>query len=185
MNMKRIFFFATPIDAAALLDRFEDNAPLKFIEMGNLETPSRETHTKSSKIPNIGISTNETGSGSKSYLVTYRDSEVHINNFIGTYGENRWSLSNGENENTVILTLAGIWRTGTLLPGNMSTLHETKQAQKLMRSFLSSLEKERFIKIELWWVGPEAMKMLKNGKRLSTTAQQSPSDYDLRIPDLQ
>ena len=45
--------------------------------------------------------------------------------FVGSGGQRRWMVSNGDKEESVLLTLAGLWKTGTLLPGTMSTLHKT------------------------------------------------------------
>lgn len=180
--MKRIFFFATPSDIVPVLKRFEVCALLKFVEIGNLETPNRMVYMEISQIPNPGISTHETGSLSKKYLVSHRSAKNIMRSFIGGKGESRWTLENGDNEETVVLNMAGLWETGTLLPGSIMTLHETPVAQQLMRWFLLALKKEKFIKIREWWVGHEAMEMLKAGRRLSTTAEQSPPEFDLKLP---
>ena len=178
--MKRILFFATPTDIVPVLKRFEANAPLKFVEMGNLPTPNRAIYLESSDIPNPGISTHERGGGSQSYMVSHRDTKNHMHAFVGRKGEKRWSLDNSDNNETVILTMAGLWKTGTLLPGTMDTLHETPVAQQLMKWFLSALKQEGFTKVRDWWLGKEALEMLKAGKRLTTTAEQSPPEFDLK-----
>jgi len=98
-------------------------------------------------------------------------------------GEKRWNLFNAHNEETVVLCLAGLWQTGTLLPGSIATLHETQGAQQLMKWFRTALKQEGFIKVREWWLGPEALEMLNAGKRLSTTAEQSPPEFDLTQPD--
>jgi hypothetical protein len=181
--MKRIFFFATPADITPVLNRLEANAPLKFVEMGNLTTPNRAIYLESAEIPNPGIATHETGSISQGYMVSHRDTKNHMHAFVGRKGEKRWSLDNGDNEETVILVMAGTWKTGTLLPGNMSTLHDNAVAQQLMKWFLSAMKQENFSKVREWWVGCEAMEMLKAGKRLTTTAEQSPPEFDLKLPE--
>lgn len=181
--MKRIFFFATPVDIVSVLNRFEANAPLKFVEMGNLTTSNRAIYLNSSEIPNPGIATYETGSLSQGYMVSHRDTKNNMHSFVGRKGEKRWSLDNSDNEETVILTMAGLGRTGTLLPGNMATLHETPVAQQLMKWFQSALKQEGFTKVRDWWLGREALAMLKAGKRLTTTAEQSPPEFDLTLPN--
>jgi hypothetical protein len=102
--------------------------------------------------------------------------------FTTNEGETIWSLNNGDNEHTIVLTMAGLWTDGTLLSGVVDTLHETSTAQQLMKWFLSALKKEGFSKIRRWWVGKEAMSMLKDGRRLATAAVQSPPEYDLKLP---
>ncbi len=39
------------------------------------------------------------------------------------------------------------------------------------------------MKVREWWLAREAMKMLKAGKRLTTTAEQSPPEFDLKLPE--
>jgi hypothetical protein len=178
--MKRILFFATPDDIVPVLRRFESNAPLKFVEMGNLTTPNRAIYLESSEIPNPGISTHETGNASAAYMVSHRDTKNHMQKLIGQRGEYRWTLDNGSNEETVILTMGGLWKDGILLEGLMDTLHQTPVAQQLMKWFLGALKQEGFTKVESWWLGKEALEMLRAGKRL-TQAAQSPPEFDLRL----
>lgn len=105
--MKRIHFFAPPVDIVPVLARFEANAPLKFVETGNLTTPDRTIFLRSEEIPEPGISTHETGGISRTYLVSLRETKHNARAFVGLAGERRWTLDNGDNDGTVILTMAG------------------------------------------------------------------------------
>ena len=178
--MKRIHFFSTPADIIPALRRFEANAPLKFVETSNLTSPERDIYLESQQIPSPGISTHETGNSSVSYMVSLRDTKNNVHTFIGHGGEKRWTLDNSDNEETVILTMAGLWKEEMLLPGLMDTMHETPISQQLMKWFVAALKAEGFTKVDNWWLGKEAMMMLKAGKRLSTTAEQSPPEFDLK-----
>ena len=179
--MKQILFFASPADIKSLLLIFEANASLKFVEMGTFSTPNRKIYLESSQIPNPGIATHETGSRSQGYMVSLRDTKNHMEVSTIKNGEKRWNLFNAHNEETVILVMGGIWKTGTLLPGSMATLHQNPAAQQLMKWFLAALKQDDFTKVREWWVGREAMEMLKAGKRLTTTAEQSPPEFDLQL----
>ncbi|NJM34877.1 MAG: hypothetical protein HC850_09420 [Rhodomicrobium sp.] len=180
--MKRIFFFATPRDIAPVLKTFEANAPLKFVGTENLTTPDREIYLDSTEIPNPGVSTHESGHGSTNYMVSHRDTKNNVHTLVGQNGEKRWVLDNCDNEEAVNLTMAGKWK-DMLLPGIMDTLHETPVAQQLMKWFLAALKAEGFTKVDMYWMGKEALEMLKAGKRLSTTAEQSPPEFDLKLPN--
>jgi hypothetical protein len=70
-----------------------------------------------------------------------------------------------------------------LLPGLADTLHQAQASQRLMKGFLQSLKRNGFTKVESWWLGPEAMQMLRGGKRLTKTAVQSPPEFDLKFPE--
>jgi len=112
-------------------------------------------------------------------MVSHRDTKNHMDVSVTKKGEKRWNLFNADNEETVSLIMAGLWKTGTLLPGGMATLYETPVAQQLMKWFLSALKQEGFTKVQDWWLGKEALEMLKAGRRLTTTAEQSPPEFDL------
>jgi hypothetical protein len=183
--LKRIFFFATPGDILPVLKRFETNAPLKYIKLGNDPTPDRPYYLSGDTLPNPGIATHETGGRSgASYMVTLSEDshDIYVQTRTINTGEKRWILNNSDNENTVCLGLACLWK-DMLLPGIMDTMHNTPKAQQLMKWFNAALKKEGFTKVDLYWLGPEALAMLKAGKRLSKTAEQSPPAYDLKLPD--
>lgn len=179
--MKRILFFATPADITPVLLRLEANAPLKFVEMGTLTHPDRAIHLHASQVPNLGIATHETGSRSQGFMVSHRDTKNHMSTSITKKGEKRWNLFNADNEETVVMATGGKWK-DMLLPGEIGTLHQTPVAQQLMKWFLAALKAEGFIKIDMYWIGKEALGMLKAGKRLSKTAEQSPPEFDLKPP---
>ena len=185
--MKRVYFFATPSDIKPVLARFEQDGPLAFVKNGLLTSPDPPTYLSSSEIPDPGLATSETGSTSFSYLVFPRRSPISVRAYVSTdpeiAGQTRWSISNGANPDSVAMTLAGLWGADILLPGNVNTLHDNKTALQLVRRFLSALKKEEFVKIQMWWLGRQALEMLRSGKRLTTTAVQSPPEYDLPLPN--
>jgi hypothetical protein len=178
--MKHVLFFATPTDIVPVLRRFESNTPLKFVETGTVSTPNRAIYLDSSEIPDPGIATHETGSLSQGYMVSNRDTMNHMRASVTKKSEKQWNLFNSDNEETVVLTVAGVWKTGTLLPGSIATLHQTPVAQQLMKWFQFALKQEDFTRIREWWLGREALEMFRAGKRLTTTAEQSPPQFDLK-----
>jgi hypothetical protein len=182
--MKQILFFATPSDIAPVLARFQTNAPIKFVEIGTLPTPDRAVYLEAAQIPDLGIATHETGSLSKGYLVSRHDAVNKVRTSVTKAGEQRWNLFNADTEGTVSFCAAGIWRTGTLLPGSIATVHKDATAQLLMKWFQSALKKEGFTKIRNWWVGKGALAMLVAGNRLTITAEQSPPEFDLKLPEV-
>lgn len=180
--MKQIHFFATPSDIVPVLRRFESHAALKYVEIGTRTTPNRAIYLDSSEIPNPGVATHETASRSAAYMVSHRDTKNRTQVSITRDGEKRWNLFGADNEEAVSLCLAGVWKTGTLLPGNIATMHDNPVAEQLMKWYLVALKQEGFTKAKAWWLGREALAMLKGGRRLSTTAEQSPAEFDLKMP---
>jgi hypothetical protein len=179
--MKRIHFFATPADIVPVLQRFAANAPIFFTEASAFPSPNRAAYGNIADIPNPGISTHETGRLSKPYLVSMKDTPLRVRTYVTNDGEKYWSLDNGFNEDTIVLRMAGLWPGDILLPGIVDTMHDTPVAQQLMKWFQSALKKEGFTKVDLFWLGKEALQMLRDGKRLPKNAVQSPPEYDLKL----
>ena len=180
--MKRKYFFSTPNDSLMLLRCFEEYFPVKYIRYGQSTTPNPPIYLNGKDIPSLGVSSESTGSSSLSYLLTIQDRLNNIEKFTDSTGSTRWIVDNGNNEDSVVLTMAGLWG-DVVLPGNISTLHNSSEAQQIMRKFSTALRKLKFIKIDMWWVSPEALEMLRNGKRLATAAYEFSPAYDLPLPE--
>lgn len=179
----KVLFFATPNDISPALAEFEAGLSLKFVETGITSNPNRAIYLESDEIPEPGLATHETASRSKAYLVSHRETRNHTRSETRPNGQKRWDVRLADNEEAVLLSLGGLWTTGTLLPGIMDDMHGNAVTKELIKAFSTALKKQGFKKVRSWWVGPEAMQMLKEGKRLATTAEQSPAAYDLGLPE--
>ncbi|MBB2753977.1 UNVERIFIED_ORG: hypothetical protein GGI57_004709 [Rhizobium aethiopicum] len=181
--MKQILFFATPNDIRPVISALDTTNKIAFARVGSYDVKDPPM-ISGPEIPNPGFATNETASGSVSYLAVPAGSRLNVHPYTSedsnTFGKKMWSVYSGFNDESVELTLAGIWEDGTLLPGSVKAMHNNEFSKKIMRDFQSSLKKARFEKAQSWWLGTEAVEMLRAGKRLSTTAVQSPPEYDLR-----
>lgn len=179
--MRYVHFYATASDILPVLRRLEDDLPLKYVPTGKRREINRPIYLTYTEIPSPGIATGESGSSSITYMVSLQDIKNTMYEFRDTEGRRQWLLSNGDNPDSVVLTLAGLWKTGTLLPGNMATLHETPHAQRIMKRFHDAVKAERFIKYNVYWFGPRAMERLRAGGRL-VQAEQSPASFDIPHP---
>lgn len=112
-------------------------------------------------------------------MVSLRDTLNHMRTSITRNGEKRWNLFSCDTEEAVSLVPAGLWK-DMLLPGCMDTMHNNPISQRLMKWFLAALKAEGFVKVDMWWLGKDALQMLNSGRRLSKTAEQSPPEFDLR-----
>ncbi|MFC2250028.1 hypothetical protein ACETRX_10420 [Labrys portucalensis] len=181
--MKQVLFFSTQSDISPVITSLEKDSGVIFVRSGHYDIMDPPV-LSSKDLSNVGIATSETASTSISYLIMPSNSKIISREYISedpmTFGRKQWSVYNGFNEDSVEMTLAGIWEGKVLLPGSVKTMHNTPFAQMVIRKFASLLKQAQFKKIQSWWLGPEALQMLRAGKRLSTTAVQSPPDYDLR-----
>lgn len=182
--MKQTFFFATPGDIKPVISALEANREIGFVKIGPHDRPDPKI-ISGSDIPQPGISTHETASGSISYLIVPLGTDLQATEYLDEETKlKQWNIYNGFNEDSVEFTPAGLWKDGTLLPGSIKTMHSTKFSQSIMREFQSILKKHQFQKVQSWWLGKEALEMLKSGKRLTVTAVQSPPEYDLTVENL-
>ena len=171
--MKQILFFATPNDIQPIISALETTNKIVFARVGSYDIKDPPL-ISGAEIPNPGVATNETASGSDSYLVVPAGSRLNLHPYTSedsdTFGRKMWSVYSGFNDESVEMTLAGIWEDGTLLPGSVRSMHNNEFAKKIMRDFQASLKKAKFEKVQSWWLSTEAVQMLRAGKRLSTTA---------------
>ncbi|MBI1404794.1 MAG: hypothetical protein GC145_01555 [Caulobacter sp.] len=180
--MKRIFFFATPADIGPVLTRWEATSPLTFVPTRTLSRPDRTVFKRAADLPSPGVASHETGSLSESYLVMPRGATPRQRQGKTREGGAWWGIHNGDNEESVVFTAAGLWG-DVLLPGQVNTVHDSVPAQALMKGFAAALRKEGFRKFGLWSLGPEALTLYRAGRRLTTTAAQSPPEFDLKLPE--
>jgi hypothetical protein len=178
---RKVLFFATPSDISPALVEFESRLPLKFVLMGEWADVNRPIYLTSEEIPEPGIATHESAIRSRAYMVSRREIKNHLR--VSNHGGRKgWNLFSADNEGAVVLTLGGLWTTGTLLPGMMDSMHDNAMTKELLSAFSAALKKQGFKKVDrLWWLGAEAMEMLRAGKRLTKTAEQSPPAFDLKI----
>lgn len=175
--MRRIFFYAAPSDIKPVLKIFEAVEPLQFVETGNFSTMERLIYINSDDLPSPGVATNSSSAGSVAYLVARDGTEMFQREIDGMRNTKRWVLSAGENETSVTLTMAGLWKDNFLLQGSMTSMHDTELSQGLMKRFLASIKKVKFQKIDLSWIGAEALDMLKAGARLTQSEMSSPQHH--------
>jgi hypothetical protein len=83
-----------------------------------------------------------------------------------------------DNQDSIVFTPAGEWKREMIIAGLFATSSSSSGSQALMKH-IGSLLKKHFVKVNAYWVGPEALLRLRNGGRL-TMAEQSPPIYDLR-----
>jgi hypothetical protein len=180
--MRRIHFFATKGDIEPVLQLFEAGGRMRFALNVNSTRPPGADYLSVSEIPNVGFSSHRSGVGSDQYIVSALDSPISPRKFQGASGETRYAYDHSNWPGSVVVGFGGLWLGETLLPGIVDTLHDTPEAQALMKRFLKSLKQESFKKVDIYWIGREAMEMLKSGKRLATAAHESPPEYDLTLP---
>jgi hypothetical protein len=175
--MKYIHFFATKNDILPMIEAVEQQGPLQYVRTGNRLSSDFEKYLHGADIPNLGRASRDSASSCEHYLVTPATVPISVETFEGIGGVQRYCMDQSLNPDTVELTPAGVWGDDFVLDGRVATISGTAIAQGLMKRFHTAITK-RFTKVRAFWVGPEALALLRAGKRL-TAATQCPPEFDL------
>ena len=83
------------------------------------------------------------------------------------------------NPGSIVLRPGGKYSETTVITGMLGTVKDDPEARELLRVFSEELRRS-FSEIKGYWVGPNALKLLKDGGRL-TNAVAAPVEYDLEV----
>lgn len=194
---KILYFYATKSDVLAVTSEIESKHPIKYVHFGHTTCLRPETFTTAEQIPHLGIASHPSAVAGDKFLVcdaakkiqgrqlkTLTEADAAKSDFDlkPLIGKTRYAIDQLGNPDTISFAAGGTWKDGTLLHGSIGTASKSKRSLSLMREFELEIKKQ-FVRVKAFYVGPEALQLLKNGKRL-TAAQQSPPEYDLKPGDL-
>jgi hypothetical protein len=180
--MRHIHFFALKEDLLPVIDSVESKVPVKYALTGNFlkrQIPNGifVVHTGGA-IPDLGRATANQSIACSTYLVTEREAPIDLRHLQAIDGE-RICVDQLVNPDSVTFTPAGIWNEDVVIHGRVATVSDTPIAQALMKRFYNPIRKT-FTKLRAFYVGPNALTLLKSGKRF-TGALQSPPEFDLTL----
>lgn len=177
--MKRLNFYALRRDILLVLESVERVTNIQYARMINAPSAAVEVFRRAVEIPTLGQADRETGSTCDSYLVLEATARVYTRAVRGTGGIERLCIDQLSNPDSLILMPAGMWKEDVVLGGMIGTASQSPVARMLLKRFEAVFRKS-FCRVGAYWVGPDAMELLRTGKRL-TASVQSPPEYDLRI----
>jgi hypothetical protein len=195
---KVCYFYAAKDDLLALTERVESMAPVKYVHFGHITELPPESFSSAARIPNLGTASHPSAVGCAKFLVcdpqttiTPRElkilTEEDVNRSIvpekgplqALIGVQQYAIDQLLNPDTICLSLGGLWKCETLLYAGVDTASQSEISQALMKRFKAAIKKT-FARVKAFYVGPQAMELLKAGRRL-TIAEQSPREFDLTI----
>ena len=176
--MKRINFFATREDLLFVLRKLEASRPIKYTRAGRLIGPIPEIWKSGDDLPQLGKATGDQAVACDPFLIMEEDSTVQVESGRMFDGQERFDVYQNMNPDSIHLLPGGEWTDGAIISGSIATISTSPISQAFMRSAHSAVKKH-FIRVQAFWVGPEALIALRSGKRL-TQAVQSPPEFDLQ-----
>lgn len=170
--MKLIPLYAGAKDLASLVESIDANKSLRYSLTRNYSTDEVQNgiigYDRGAMIPNLGWASAGSANISDSFLVCDRASPIVLRTIQGN-GAEWFSVDQLLNPDTIEFTPAGIWDDKVVISGRVATVSETSRAQALMRLFSKTI-KHHFTKVKAYYVGPEALSLLKSGHRLTPAA---------------
>lgn len=175
--MKQLLFYATRDDSLRVLTNIEKCSPVKYVRMGQEKKAEPTYYASSDVIPGLGLATTESASTSAEYLVVMRKSFVEPRHVRLTGGSNFYLFDQLVNPQSISFSPGGLWNETVLLHGRVATVSDHTDSRSLFRMFASEFRRA-FVKVKAYWVGSEALHLLRKGTRLALAAQSS-RDFDL------
>lgn len=166
MSKKQIPIFATEGDLSALIARVSHWRPLKFVRAGLFDEPMIDAFQ--GPIRPHAFAT---------YLVLDRDRAVSVRIIPQRNGGKKYAVDQLDNRDSVSLQIGGMIDDDRLVAGQIGTATNEPSSAEIFSLFARAIE-DQFVKIKSYYVGPEAMRLLDRGIRLTPTSK-SPKDYDL------
>src|SRR5262249_49812017 len=130
------------------------------------------------EIPNLGKANADSSSACEAFLVCNRETPINLRTVQGNNVE-RICVDQLLNSDSVEFKPGGVWNEDVVLHGRVATASESQMSQTLMKRFQAAIKKA-FSKVKAYYVGPQALKLLQSGKRLTISAQ-SPKEFDLGL----
>lgn len=194
---KICYFFATRDDLLGVSEDIESSRPLRYTRFDHVTKLPPESFASAADIPHLGIATHPSAGGGDTYLVCDREmtvkprplrtvtiadleraSDTEKKRLMPVLGVERFAIDQLFNPDTITFDAGGIWKGNILLNGSIGSASDSKISLELMKRFISTI-KSKFKKVRAFYVGPQAMDLLKKGARL-TISEDSPTNYDLK-----
>ena len=173
-----ILFYATGEDLIPVFETVESKLSLKYTSCSHLESPELDYFYSGADLPTLNEPlSNGSAINSPTYLISRRETEIKPRE-ITIHRKAFFSIDQLDNADTAVFSHGGFYGESVLLHGRVATASKSETSLKLQRTFASSIKKH-FSKIQAFYVGCRAEKLLDNGYRL-TFADQSPQNYDLK-----
>jgi len=172
-------FFATADDLLPMFSLVEGKRSLKYTRTGNFDVPIASSYSTAVALPTLGERVAHPDAvACPAYLVTEREAEIQFREIALSSGGRKWAVDQLVNPDSTVFSHGGIYGDDVLLYGRVSTVSTSTLAASLQRTFESAL-KRSFERVQAFYVGSHAMKLLEQGYRLTSGANSS-TEYDLR-----
>jgi hypothetical protein len=174
------YLYATRADMEPGLNAVEGQKALQYVRRGLFESPQVQVVSSALEIPDLGFARVGDLILANRYLVLDASLEVKIREVPQRRGGVRYAIDEVANPTGMIFVPGGLYEGREdryLIVGEVVATGDPR-SHELYRLFVPLLVKG-FTKIKSYYVGPEALRLLREGVRLTHSAGPTPS-YELR-----
>ncbi len=173
--------FATRADMLPGIERLELLRPLNYVLCDEYEEPIPPVYESLSAFDGLGQNKSGKAIGAPAFLVTPRGEATKTQPIQRVGGRPSYAVTQEGNPQSIVVSLSGLYDADTLVVGKVATISTHPEAARLYKDAVRELT-AGFARIGMYSVGPDALRMLDDGKRLVTIGVRSPREFDLRRP---
>jgi hypothetical protein len=172
-----LYFYSTLDDYINTISCIDDLANAKYVPSGQQRSTVFESCNHVTEIPNIGVSISGDTNKQRHWKIIDRSREPEVlertlPDGTKTYDTNlRGQLS---------FTPSGMYLNSVMIAGCFNILSTDNHAISLYNKYTNKI-KSQFSKVQMFWIGPDALKLFDSGMRF-TKATQMPEVYNLARP---
>jgi hypothetical protein len=171
--------FATKRDIEPGVQRVEATIPLQYALSDLYEASSPRVYASLLLTEDLGISRTGAAIRSPTYLAIRVGESIHLEAAPQRKGGVRYSLTQAGNPRSIAIRLGGIFEDSCVVAGTVGRVSDHPDSLALYDAYVKELTKG-FRKIRFSRVGPDAARLLQEGKRLVTMGIDEPPEYDLK-----
>ena len=168
-------FFGWGVVLVPVFEGVESRRALLYTLSGHVTQKNVMSFRSGAQLPTLRMPIAEANASScPAFLVSEAGTEIVLRGIA----QNMWAIDQLANPDTTMFQHGGMYGNAVLLHGRVASASKTKTSVSLQRAF-DSVIKKHFVRIQSFYVGPQAERLLDNGIRLAMGAL-SPREYDLR-----
>jgi hypothetical protein len=175
MMRQRFEVFGTKDDWIPGLTKIEAEFRPKYARLGLFESSEAQAFSSLAALPELGISLFGSYPTGQVYFIVPNEISLSMRAIPQNRGGLLYSIDMGKNEVCIQFCPGGKFQEGCLISGLLACTSESAEATRFFSEISSHLLKG-FEQVRDYRVGPEAIRLLDGGFRLTTHHLRSPAD---------
>ena len=167
-------------DLVSVFGDVEASVDLSYTRTGLFAEAKRPTFRSGKELPDLGISQAGETSREPSYLVWRAGVSPIVRPVAQKAGGTLYAVDQSLNPSSIVLKPGGVYADQCVIAGQLGTICEDEESVELYGKFATAIQ-DRCQRIGAYWLGPEAVSLLRAGRRLTIGINASTA-LDLRAP---